>query len=90
MSYPQREREKEKERSVNNRKWLLFVFNSPYNHEGRQTRKRETPTESEEYCRRGSGAGKLNKSGVHVQLLALHQKHTHTNPHRLTGLVRLH
>ena len=71
---------KERER-VNNRKWLLFVLTVHTTVRAGRQEKRETPTESEEYCGRGSGAGKLNKSVVHVQLLALHQNHTHTQTH---------
>lgn len=78
------ERERVRERTIENGSFLCF--NSPYNHEDRQTRERETPTGPKEYCRRGSAAG-----NTRVRLFALHQIHAHANPNWQTHwVVTLH
>lgn len=71
---------REREKSVNNRKWLRFVGNSPHC-EGRQ-REKERPLQSQRSTA-DVAVGLVNL--VLVQLLTLHQ--THTNSDRQTGLI---
>lgn len=81
---------------MNNRKWLLFVcflfflmFQQSVTtvRAGRQEiKERETPTEREGYCRRGSGGGGWKSLPGCVallvcSLLAFHLTHTHVHTH---------